>query len=84
MNRARRIAALRAGRSSVRAAIARLNYYIVSNRTYYAVWSVITLGYVGTFLAVPMLTGRTVGAIEQGESADVIVRMAICLAAVGG
>ena len=83
MNRAQQIAALRAGRSSVRAAIARLNDYIVSNRTYYAVWSVITLGYVGTFLAVPVLTGRTVGAIEQGRSADVIVRMAICLAAVG-
>jgi ATP-binding cassette subfamily B multidrug efflux pump len=83
MNRAGRIAAVRAGRSSVRAAIARLNQYIVSNRTYYAVWSVITLGYVGTFLAVPMLTGRTVGAIERGEPADVIVRMAIYLAAVG-
>jgi ATP-binding cassette subfamily B multidrug efflux pump len=83
MNRARRIAALRADRSSVRAAIARLNQYIVSNRTYYAVWSIITLGYVGTFLAVPVLTGRTVGAIEQGEPVDVIVRMAIYLAAVG-
>ncbi len=53
MNSAQRIAALRAGRSSVRAAIARLNDYIVRSRTYYAVWSVITLGYVGTFLAVP-------------------------------
>jgi ATP-binding cassette subfamily B protein len=83
MSRAQQIAALRAGRSPVRAAIARLNDYIVSNRTYYAVWSVITLGYVGTFLAVPVLTGRTVGAIEQGQSADFIVRMAICLAAVG-
>jgi ATP-binding cassette subfamily B protein len=80
---AEQIAAQRAGRSSVRAAIARLSKYIATNRTYYAIWSVITLGYVATFLLVPELTGRTVGAIEDGEPTDAIVRLAIWLAAVG-
>ena len=50
MSAADRIAAARQGRSSVGAAIARLSQYIASNRSYYGVWSVITLGYVGTFL----------------------------------
>jgi ATP-binding cassette subfamily B multidrug efflux pump len=80
---AEQIAAQRAGRSSVRAAVARLSKYIASNRRYYTVWSVITLGYVATFLIVPKLTGRTVGAIETGEPADAIVRLAIWLAGVG-
>jgi ATP-binding cassette subfamily B multidrug efflux pump len=80
---AEQIAAQRAGRSSVRAAIARLSKYIASNRRYYAIWSVITLCYVATFLIVPELTGRTVGAIENGEPADAIVRLAVWLAGVG-
>jgi ATP-binding cassette subfamily B protein len=80
---AEEIAAQRAGRSSVRAAIARLSKYIASNRRYYAVWSMIMLGYVATFLIVPELTGRTVGAIENGEPADAIVRLAFWLAGVG-
>ena len=83
MSSAEQIAAQRAGRSSVRAAIARLSKYIASNRRYYAVWSMIMLGYVATFLIVPELTGRTVGAIENGEPADAIVRLAIWLAGVG-
>jgi len=58
---AEQIAAQRAGRSSVRAAIARLSGYIASNHRY----------------------GRTVGAIEDGEPADAIVRLAIWLAGVG-
>jgi len=80
---AEQIAAQRAGRSSVRAAIARLSKYISSNRTYYAIWSAFALGYIATFLIIPKLTGRTVGAIENGEPADVIVRLAIWLAGVG-
>ena len=83
MNGAHQIAALRYGRSSVRAAIARLAHYIASNRSYYTVWSVITLGYVGTFLAVPLLTGRTVAAIEEGRDSGEIMRIAVALAAIG-
>jgi len=80
---AEQIAAQRAGRSSVRAAIARLSRYIASNRGYYAIWSMIMLGYVASFLIVPKLTGRTVGAIESGEPAKAIVRLAIWLAGIG-
>jgi ATP-binding cassette subfamily B protein len=80
---AEHIAAQRAGRSSVRAAIARLSKYIASNRSYYAIWSVIALAYIATFLIVPKLTGQTVGAIENGESADTIVRLAAWLAGIG-
>lgn len=83
MSGAERISAQRAGRSSVSAAIARLSKYIGTNRRYYAIWSVITLGYVATFLIVPELTGRTIGAIEAHEPADVIIRLAVWLAGVG-
>ncbi len=83
MSSAEQIAAQRAGRSSVRAAIARLSKYIASNRRYYAIWSVIALAYVATFLIVPKLTGQTVGAIENGEPADAIVRLAAWLAGIG-
>jgi ATP-binding cassette subfamily B protein len=67
----------------VRAAIVRLSKYIASNRRYYAVWSMIMLGYAATFLIVPELTGRTVGAIESGEPAGAIVRLAFWLAGIG-
>ena len=83
MSSAEQIAAQRAGRSSASAAIARLSEYIARSRSYYVTWSVITLGYVATFLIVPELTGRTVGAIESGEPAEVVVRMTIWLAVVG-
>ena len=43
MSSAEQIVAQRAGRSSVRAAISRLSKYIANNRSYYAIWSVITL-----------------------------------------
>jgi len=83
MSDAERIAAQRAGRSSVRAAISRLSGYVARNRAYYALWSIITLGYVATFLILPKLTGRTVGVIEGGAPADVIVRLAVWLAGIG-
>ena len=83
MSSAEQIAAQRAGRSSVRAAIARLSGYIARSRTYYAVWSVIILAYVASVLIVVELTGRTIGAIEHGEPADTIVRLAAWLAGVG-
>jgi len=83
MSDAEWIAAQRAGRSSVRAAIARLSVYVARNRAYYAIWSLITLGYVATFLILPKLTGRTVGVIEGGAPAEVIVRLAAWLAGIG-
>ncbi len=83
MSSAEQIAAQRAGRGSVRAAIVRLSKYIASNPSYYAIWSAITLAYVATFLIVPELTGRIVGAIENGEPAEVIVRLAAWLAGFG-
>ena len=83
MSGAERIAAQRAGRSSVNAAIARLAKYIARNRRYYAIWSVITLAYVATFLIVPELTGRTVGAIEAGDPDESIVRLAVWHAGIG-
>lgn len=83
MSEAGQIAALRAGRSSVGAALARLSQYIQANRRYYVVWSLITLGYVGTFLAVPLLTGRVVEAITEHQPAEAIVRLCLVLAAVG-
>ena len=82
MNSASQIAAQRRGRSPVGAAIARLSHYISANRTYYAVWSVLTLGYAGTFLAVPLLTGDIVEAIEAGRGEGVILRLALTLGAV--
>jgi len=81
------IARLRAGRSSGRAAVARLGQYVRRNRGYYAGWAVIALAYAGTFVAVPWLTGRTIDAIESGRGAQEILRLAGAvgiLAVVGG
>ncbi len=83
MSAEQQIAAQRAGRGSVRAAVARLSGYVARSRSYYLIWSAFTLAYVATFLIVPELTGRTVGAIQNGEPDAGIVRLAIWLAAVG-
>ncbi len=80
---AARIAALREGRSSARAAIARLSVYVRRNATYYAVWAVITLVYVVGFLAVPKLLGRTIDAIRAGAEPDLVVLWAVGLGIVG-
>jgi ATP-binding cassette subfamily B protein len=83
MNGADQIAATREGRGSVGAALARLTQYVVANRGYYTVWSLLTLGYVGTFLAVPLLIGRTVEAIGEGATAGEVVQLAMTLAGIG-
>ncbi|HXV36960.1 MAG TPA: ABC transporter ATP-binding protein [Myxococcota bacterium] len=83
MSTAAPIAAQRAGRSSARAAIARLSVYVARSRAFYAIWVAVTLAYVATFLIVPELTGRTVGAIERGAPAAAIVKLALWLALVG-
>ena len=48
------------------AALRRLARYVRHNRRYYAVWVVVTLGYVAGFVAVPMLVGWCVGAVAHG------------------
>lgn len=77
------VAALRRGRSPARAAIARLGGYVRASGSYYAVWAAITLGYVAAFLATPVLTRRTVEAIEAGRPEGDVARLALLLAAVG-
>ena len=67
MSKAKQVASQRAGRRSVGAAISRLSQYVVHNRGYYSIWVGLTLLYAGTFLMVPLLTGRTIGAIERGD-----------------
>ncbi len=54
------------GDGSVRHALRRLSVYVVRNRRYYAVWAVATLGYVATFVAVPVLVGRVIQAAVDG------------------
>jgi ATP-binding cassette subfamily B protein len=83
MSSAADVAALREGKSSARAAIARLATYVRRNRGYYLVWAAITLGYVGAFLATPILTRRTVEAIEFARPRPEVIRLALMLAATG-
>ncbi len=83
MSAADDIAGQREGRGSVRAAISRLSHYIRAERFYYSLWAVITIIYVGAFLGVPYLTGKTVDAIATGESDDRVLNYAIALALVG-
>jgi ATP-binding cassette subfamily B protein len=80
LSTAAEITRLRAGRSSARAAVVRLWGYIRRNARYYAGWTAITLGYAGTFLAVPILTGRTVEAIRAGGGRSEVLWLALWLA----
>jgi ATP-binding cassette subfamily B protein len=54
------------GDGSVRHALRRLSPYVLRNARYYAIWAVTTLGYVGTFVAVPVLTGSVVQSAVDG------------------
>ncbi len=87
MSGASDIAKVREGRSSVRAAIARLGHYIVRNKVYYGIWAVLTVGYTGAWLGVPILTGEAVETAERalGGEATVedVVRMAVWVGVVG-
>ncbi|NNL66942.1 MAG: ABC transporter ATP-binding protein [Myxococcales bacterium] len=81
------IARLREGRSSVRAAIARLWHYVLANKAYYGVWAVLTLGYAGAFLGVPILTGQAVeaaqAALEGTLPLEAVAEKALWVAGVG-
>ena len=81
------IARMREGRSSVRAAIARLWHYVLANKAYYAVWAVLTLGYAGAFLGVPILTGQAVEAALAALAGELplqaVVEKALWVAGIG-
>lgn len=59
-----------AGDGSVQHALRRLSVYVLRNIRYYALWAVTTMGYVGTFVAVPVLTGSVVQSAVDGVSRD--------------
>jgi ATP-binding cassette subfamily B protein len=65
-----------------RSALRRLAGYIRRNSGYYAVWVVVTLGYVAGFVAVPMLVGWSVGALAEGLGTEEVARRVGWLAAV--
>jgi len=71
----------------VRAAVVRLWHYIASNRAYYAVWALLTLGYTGAFLGVPIFSGRTIDAAEAWFRGEVevarVVHLAVAVAVIG-
>jgi ATP-binding cassette subfamily B protein len=76
MSAASDIAEARAGRSDVRAAIARLSVYIRGSSRYYGIWAVITLAYVACFVAIPIMVGRGVDAIGE-QSGPELARQAL-------
>ena len=62
-----------AGRPGLR----RLFGYLGRHRGAYGLWAVLTLGYVASFVAIPILIGRALGAAEQGlPSSEIAVRCA--------
>jgi ATP-binding cassette, subfamily B, multidrug efflux pump len=68
-------------RRSLRPALRRLAGYVRHSGRYYAVWMLVTLGYVAGFVAVPMLVGWCVGAVAHGLPATEVVRRVAWLAA---
>ena len=71
-----------ASRGGVRSALRRLAGYIGRNRGHYALWMLVTLGYVAGFVAVPMLVGWCVGAVVEGLGVDEVARRVAWLAGV--
>ncbi len=71
-----------AGDGSVRHALRRLSVYILRNIRYYALWAVTTMGYVGGFVAVPVLTGNVVQSAVDGVSGDELTLKCVLLFAV--
>jgi ATP-binding cassette subfamily B protein len=67
---------------SVAHALRRLSVYIRRNRLYYLVCAGITLGYVGGFIAVPLLVGLAIDGAVSGLSRDQVVLRCVALLAV--
>ncbi|MEM7409006.1 MAG: ABC transporter ATP-binding protein [Myxococcota bacterium] len=65
--------AAQASEGGARSALRRLAGYVGRNRGHYALWSVVTLGYVAGFVAVPMLVGWCVGAVVEGLPVEEVV-----------
>jgi ATP-binding cassette subfamily B protein len=63
-----------------RHALRRLLGYVAHNRAYYAGWAAITLGYVGTFVAIPLLVGWAVTAVTDQLGRGEITRRCAWLA----
>jgi len=70
---------IRESDGSVRHALRRLSVYILRNRRFYAIWAVTTLGYVVTFVAVPVIVGRVVQAAIDGIAMDELSRHCVLL-----
>ena len=62
------VSAAQSGESPVRHALRRLSVYLRRNALYYSIWTLLTLAYVGSFIAVPILVGW---AIAGGFDPDV-------------
>jgi ATP-binding cassette, subfamily B, multidrug efflux pump len=66
---------------SIGPALRRLAGYVRHSSRHYAIWVVVTLGYVAGFVAVPVLVGWCVGAVAHGQPAGEVVRRVAWLAA---
>lgn len=67
---------------SVRHALRRLAPYILRNKRFYLLWAITTMGYVGAFVAVPVLTGTVVQSAVDGAPQDEIALLCASLFAV--
>ena len=74
-------AALPSASRSAWPALRRLAGYVRHNTRYYAVWVLVTFGYVAGFVAVPVLVGWCIGAVAHGLPAAEVGRRVAWLAA---
>ncbi len=65
-----------------RPGLRRLRSYLLRHRGAYAGWAVLTLAYVATFVAIPILIGRAIAAGEQGLGAAEVTRRCLAIVAV--
>lgn len=68
------LSAAQTGDSAVRHALRRLSVYLRRNAVYYSVWAVLTLAYVASFIAFPILVGWAIqGGLDEGASSPVFL-----------